>query len=145
MLHNQLPLDLSRLLIKRKNKESFEFTIHYHSLEFKPEDVSDKEINDLYKQLRGTKDTPGRTPQRKGSVPDADSATSNFTNPIPTSPKQNMRRQGSTISRRATVNDAIPVTQRLLDKEHMEILSNIDSLVEEAEALVTEVEDDELL
>lgn len=45
--------------------------------------------------------------------------------------KPTIHRPPSTISRRATVNDAIPVTQRLLDKEHMEILSNIDSQDEE--------------
>jgi hypothetical protein len=80
MLHNSLPLDLKLLLIKRRNKESFEFTIHYHELEFKPEDLQSREIVDLYKMLRGFKDTPGR-PQRKGSVPDADQ-----NHPIPISP-----------------------------------------------------------
>lgn len=46
-----MPLDLTRLLIKRKSKENFDFIIHYHMPEFYG-DVSSTQITELYNMLR---------------------------------------------------------------------------------------------
>ena len=46
-----MPLDLTRLMIKRRNKDSMEFVIHYHGTEI-IEDVAAPQINELYSLLR---------------------------------------------------------------------------------------------
>jgi hypothetical protein len=53
-LFNEMPLDLSRLLIKRRSKDSPDFIIHYHLIE-NMEDVASKQIMELYSQLRPSK------------------------------------------------------------------------------------------
>ena len=50
-LFNQLPIDLARLLIKRKGKDSTDFIIHYHNLE-EMNDVSSPQIVNLYRELK---------------------------------------------------------------------------------------------
>jgi hypothetical protein len=44
IMFNQLPIDLTKLLIKRKNKDSFDFVIHYHTLDFNTNDLRSKDV-----------------------------------------------------------------------------------------------------
>jgi hypothetical protein len=51
LLFNQLPLDLSKLLIKRRNKESNEFIVLYHDAK-EMSNVASPQIMSLYSDLQ---------------------------------------------------------------------------------------------
>lgn len=47
-----MPLDLKRLIIKRKHKDSMDFVIHYHAPDIGEEDVGSPAVNELYTLLK---------------------------------------------------------------------------------------------
>jgi hypothetical protein len=44
---NEIPIDIRKLLIKRKTKESFEFIMHYIDLDGL-DNMKSKQVNDIY-------------------------------------------------------------------------------------------------
>lgn len=155
-----MPLDLTRLLIKRKSKESFDFIIHYHMPEYYG-DVSSQQISDLYNLLSPKDAHHHNVGGKRGSLPTSEVPpispsesspliggmdTLNLSSGTQTLNKDRrvqQSKQSPFISRRGTVKVAIPNEKRLLsEKENIVHISEKDSYDDES---MKDEEDDELL